>query len=190
VLTIEGLDRDGRLHPSRRPSRASRLSVRLLHARHDPQRLCFVAEEARGGAGRNPAREWRITCGAAGRTRASWTPSRRRPRRCKEARDEAGIGTVAAAIFFCADGIPGCTSSSGVAPARPFPGAGEAPHAGRPSSDFNCYLRSGGTAGSPPLAGKVELGQGVTTSLAQMLAEELDVALDSRGHAAGRHDPT
>ncbi|MGO9096687.1 MAG: molybdopterin cofactor-binding domain-containing protein [Bryobacteraceae bacterium] len=48
-----------------------------------------------------------------------------------------------------------------------------------PPSDFNAYLRIGEDGRVTAMAGKVELGQGVTTSLAQMLAEELDVTLDS-----------
>jgi len=45
--------------------------------------------------------------------------------------------------------------------------------------DFNAYLRIGADGRVTCLTGKVELGQGVVTSLAQMLADELDVALES-----------
>ena len=45
--------------------------------------------------------------------------------------------------------------------------------------DFNAYLRIGGDGRVTCFTGKVELGQGIITSLAQMLAEELDVALES-----------
>ena len=46
-------------------------------------------------------------------------------------------------------------------------------------SDFNAYLHVGAEGRVTCLVGKVELGQGSMTSLAQLLAEELDVALDS-----------
>jgi nicotinate dehydrogenase subunit B len=46
-------------------------------------------------------------------------------------------------------------------------------------TDFNAYLRVGEDGRVTCLVGKVELGQGAMTSLAQVLAEELDVAYDS-----------
>jgi isoquinoline 1-oxidoreductase len=46
-------------------------------------------------------------------------------------------------------------------------------------TDFNAYLQIGEGGRVTCLVGKVELGQGSKTSLAQLLAEELDVALDS-----------
>lgn len=46
-------------------------------------------------------------------------------------------------------------------------------------TDFNAYLRIGEDNRVTCFSGKVELGQGIITSLAQMLAEELDVELDS-----------
>lgn len=46
-------------------------------------------------------------------------------------------------------------------------------------SDFNAYLRIGADGRVTCMSGKVELGQGVTTELAQVLAEELDVPFDS-----------
>jgi nicotinate dehydrogenase subunit B len=45
--------------------------------------------------------------------------------------------------------------------------------------DFNAYLRIAEDGHVTCYAGKVELGQGVITSLAQMLAEELEVSFDS-----------
>ncbi|MBN2339088.1 MAG: xanthine dehydrogenase family protein molybdopterin-binding subunit [Acidobacteria bacterium] len=45
--------------------------------------------------------------------------------------------------------------------------------------DFNAYLRIAGDGGVTCFAGKVELGQGVVTSLAQLLAEELEVPFSS-----------
>ncbi|MFZ2147353.1 MAG: molybdopterin cofactor-binding domain-containing protein [Sedimentisphaerales bacterium] len=45
--------------------------------------------------------------------------------------------------------------------------------------DFNAYLRIGADGRVTCFTGKVELGQGVITSLAQMLADELDIALES-----------
>lgn len=45
-------------------------------------------------------------------------------------------------------------------------------------TDFNAYLRIGEDGMVTGYTGKSELGQGVQTSLAQIIAEELDVALD------------
>jgi nicotinate dehydrogenase subunit B len=55
---------------------------------------------------------------------------------------------------------------------------------GRPSrlpypTDLNAYLKIGEDGRVTGLVGKVELGQGAMTSLTQVLAEELDVPLDS-----------
>lgn len=46
-------------------------------------------------------------------------------------------------------------------------------------ADFNAYLRIAEDGKITGFAGKAELGQGAQTSLAQILAEELDVSLDS-----------
>jgi len=45
--------------------------------------------------------------------------------------------------------------------------------------DFNAYLRIGEDGRVTCFSAKIEMGQGLITSLAQMLAEELDVALSS-----------
>ncbi len=45
--------------------------------------------------------------------------------------------------------------------------------------DFNAYLRIGADGRVSCFTGKIEMGQGVVTSLAQMLADELDVRLES-----------
>ena len=45
--------------------------------------------------------------------------------------------------------------------------------------DFNAYLRVGEDGRVTCFSGKIEMGQGIITSLAQMLADELDVALDT-----------
>jgi len=52
---------------------------------------------------------------------------------------------------------------------------------GRPSypKDFNAYLHIGEDGRVTCFVGKVELGQGAMTSLPQLLAEELDVALET-----------
>ena len=50
---------------------------------------------------------------------------------------------------------------------------------GRLPSDFNAFLRIGEDGRVTCFTGKVELGQGVMTSLAQMLADELDVLLEN-----------
>ncbi len=44
--------------------------------------------------------------------------------------------------------------------------------------DFNAYLRIGEDGRISCFTGKIEMGQGIVTSLAQMLAEELDVSLN------------
>ncbi len=46
-------------------------------------------------------------------------------------------------------------------------------------ADFNAYLRIGQDGRVTCLTGKIEMGQGVITSLAQMLADELEVPFDS-----------
>jgi len=61
------------------------------------------------------------------------------------------------------------------APSRAFPQP--APQAY--PTDWNAYLRIGADGRVTCFTGKVELGQGTSTGLAQLLAEELDVAFDS-----------
>jgi isoquinoline 1-oxidoreductase len=46
-------------------------------------------------------------------------------------------------------------------------------------ADFNAYLRIGADGRTTCFVGKVELGQGSMTALAQLLAEELDVSFES-----------
>lgn len=46
-------------------------------------------------------------------------------------------------------------------------------------TDFNAYLRIAPDGRVTCLVGKIEMGQGIMTSLAQLLADELDVRLDS-----------
>ena len=66
-------------------------------------------------------------------------------------------------------------------PAR-IPGRAAAP------TDFNAFLKIGEDGRVQCMVGKVELGQGVMTSLAQVLAEELDVAYDSVDMVVGDTD--
>jgi isoquinoline 1-oxidoreductase len=55
-------------------------------------------------------------------------------------------------------------------------------------SDFNAYLRIGEDGRVSCFTGKIEMGQGVITSLAQELADELDVSLDSIDMVMGDTD--
>jgi isoquinoline 1-oxidoreductase len=76
--------------------------------------------------------------------------------------------------------ILGTTGLLLVFPANPL--AAQEDHGpGRPSfpKDFNAYLRIGEDGRVGCFVGKVEMGQGSMTVLAMLLAEELDVALDS-----------
>jgi CO/xanthine dehydrogenase Mo-binding subunit len=55
-------------------------------------------------------------------------------------------------------------------------------------TDFNAYLRIGEDGRVSFFTGKIEMGQGVVTSLPQMLAEELDVPLSSVDPVMGDTD--
>jgi len=55
-------------------------------------------------------------------------------------------------------------------------------------TDFNAYLKIGIDGRVTCYTGKIEMGQGVITSLAQMLAEEIDVALESVDMVMGNTD--
>lgn len=54
--------------------------------------------------------------------------------------------------------------------------------------DFNAFLRIGEDGRVSCFTGKIEMGQGVVTSLAQMLADELEVSLDSVDMVMGDTD--
>jgi nicotinate dehydrogenase subunit B len=55
-------------------------------------------------------------------------------------------------------------------------------------TDFNAFLKIGEDGRVSCLVGKIEMGQGVVTSLGQMLADELDVALESVDMVMGDTD--
>ena len=68
-------------------------------------------------------------------------------------------------IFFSAGVLPAQEGS------RHFPGRQSLP------TDFNAFLRIGANGRVSCFTGKIEMGQGIVTSLAQMLADELDVSI-------------
>jgi len=55
-------------------------------------------------------------------------------------------------------------------------------------SDFNAYMRIGEDGRVTCYTGKIEMGQGIVTSLAQMLADELDVGVESVDMVMGDTD--
>jgi isoquinoline 1-oxidoreductase len=55
-------------------------------------------------------------------------------------------------------------------------------------SDFNAYLKIGEDGRVACYTGKIEMGQGIVTSLAQMLADELDVSIDEVDMVMGDTD--
>jgi nicotinate dehydrogenase subunit B len=55
-------------------------------------------------------------------------------------------------------------------------------------TDFNAFLRIGADGRVTCFTGKIEMGQGIVTSLAQTLADELDVPLDAVDMAMGDTD--
>lgn len=68
-------------------------------------------------------------------------------------------------IFFSAGVLPAQEGS------QPLPGRQSLP------TDFNAFLRIGANGRVSCFTGKIEMGQGIVTSLAQMLADELDVSV-------------
>ncbi|MDP6778875.1 MAG: molybdopterin-dependent oxidoreductase [Candidatus Latescibacteria bacterium] len=55
-------------------------------------------------------------------------------------------------------------------------------------TDFNAFLKVGEDGRVTCFTGKIEMGQGIVTSLAQMIADELDVSLDSVDMVMGDTD--
>ncbi|MEJ2724990.1 MAG: molybdopterin-dependent oxidoreductase, partial [Deltaproteobacteria bacterium] len=55
-------------------------------------------------------------------------------------------------------------------------------------TDFNAFLRIGEDGRVHCFTGKIEMGQGIVTSLAQMLADELDVSLEAVDMVMGDTD--
>ena len=70
----------------------------------------------------------------------------------------------------------------------PSPGPGGSFGFGGAAPDFNAYLKIGADGRVTGFTGKVEIGQGGMTSLAQVLAEELDVPFDSVDMVMGDTD--
>ncbi len=68
-------------------------------------------------------------------------------------------------------------------------GGGRGGFGGALPSDLNAFLKIGEDGRVSCFTGKIEMGQGIVTSLAQMLADELDVPLDRVDMVHGRYGP-
>jgi isoquinoline 1-oxidoreductase len=75
-----------------------------------------------------------------------------------------------------------------VEPLAAFQGRGQFPGMQAGPADFNTYLRIAPDGRVTCFTGKIEMGQGNMTALAQLLAEELDVAYDSVDMVMGDTD--
>jgi nicotinate dehydrogenase subunit B len=79
------------------------------------------------------------------------------------------VGVTGLVVFFA---LPSCSKGDS-AKAKTW----QDKYGGPPPSDLNSYLRIGSDGRVSCYTGKIEMGQGIYTSLQQMLAEELDVNL-------------
>jgi isoquinoline 1-oxidoreductase len=80
-------------------------------------------------------------------------------------------------VFFAAEAT--APAWQGPPPGQAPQGFGRMPGMGGPPPDLNAYLRIGEDGKVTIFSGKVEMGQGNTTALAQMAAEELDAPFES-----------
>lgn len=83
-------------------------------------------------------------------------------------RDFLKLTSTGLLVLFAID--PGAFAQQGAQPPRPRQGY---------PTDLNAYLHIGANGRVTALVGKIEMGQGAMTSLPQLVAEELDVPLDS-----------
>jgi isoquinoline 1-oxidoreductase len=82
-------------------------------------------------------------------------------------REFLGLTGAGIFLFFTTGALPAFAQERpGPRPQPTFP------------ADFNAYLKIGEDGRVTCYTGKIEMGQGVVTSLAQMLADELDAPLD------------
>ncbi len=92
-------------------------------------------------------------------------------------------------IFFTVDSPSSAQQGPpGAGQQGPPPGFGRPPGMGAAASDLNAYLRIGEDGKVTVFSGKIEQGQGNTTALAQMAAEELGVSLDAINMIMGDTD--
>lgn len=89
--------------------------------------------------------------------------TRTRPECAISRRNFLKIGGAGIFVFFTAGALPFVEQTE----AAPLP------------DDFNAFLKIGEDGRVACFTGKIEMGQGIVTSLAQMCADELDVALES-----------
>jgi nicotinate dehydrogenase subunit B len=89
-------------------------------------------------------------------------------------------------VFFAAESA--APALQGPPRGQAPPGMGGMPGMGAAAADLNAYLRIGEDGKVTVFSGKVELGQGNTTALAQMAAEELSVPLESVNMIMGDTD--
>ena len=184
VLTVEGLARQGRLHPLQQAfidhgafqcgyctSGMLMDAYALLKRRSAP-----VAREDHRAT-------WTTICAAAARTSASSRRSKQsRPKRPGAGNEPPLRASAGATSSGLVGG--GIVVLFGLSPSTP-PAAAERP--GYPE-DFNAYLAIGADGRITVFSGKIEMGQGVMTSQAQMAAEELGVALASIDMVLGDTD--
>ncbi len=169
VTTIEGLAARRQAPPAPAGLRRSRrLPVRLLHARDDHERLRPAPRRppplAREGHRRDGGQPLPLQ-------RLQEDPGSHRVR--VASRREAGHERRARPPL-----VPEARRRGHRRPRPPRPGTLLAQGRGYPT-DINAYLRIGEDGRVTVFSGKIEMGQGVMTSLAQMAAEDLGVALDS-----------
>lgn len=105
-------------------------------------------------------------------------------------RDFIGLAGAGLTVFFNT-----CALAQGPAPGGQPPGGRGGPGRGAGGfggmgapTDFNAFLKIGADGRVTGFAGKVELGQGLITQLAAVIADELDVAYDSVDMITGDTD--
>ena len=203
VVTIEGLAKDGVLHPLQKAfMEHDALQCGYCTPGMILQCLCPAPEKSAAFLRGDRLRPWTTTCAGAGPTTASSRPSRRLRKKCGEEpemkdhyddivqHDAAGTADLminrreflelagsGIFLFFVIGEMPVFAQE----------GPGRRPPVDLPA-DFNAFLRIAPDGRVSCYTGKIEMGQGVITSLAQELADELDTPLDTVDMVMGDTD--
>ncbi|QJT07723.1 xanthine dehydrogenase family protein molybdopterin-binding subunit [Oceanidesulfovibrio marinus] len=166
--------------------------MRLLHAGHDPPGRGVAARQPRAFQGRDHRRHGRQplplrrACKDRGRDPRCLENGRRRRHMRTQHKNQANEGRfrlnrrefikltgAGLFVFFTVGKLP---SAPDEAMAQELP------------TDFNAFLHIGEDGRVACYSGKIEMGQGIVTSLAMMLADELNVPLDNVDMVLGDTD--